>query len=57
MVQEMMDGGIIQFSNSLFVLFVVLVGKKDGLWRFCVDYRGLNKIIIKDKFLILLVEE
>jgi len=35
----------------------VLVGKKDGSWRMCVDYRELNKHIVKDKFHIPLVED
>jgi len=33
------------------------VGKKDGTWRLCVDYRGLNKYTVKDKFSILIIEE
>jgi hypothetical protein len=36
---------------------VVLVKKKDSTWRLCVDYRALNKLTIKDKYLILMVEE
>jgi len=36
---------------------VVLVGKKDGSWRLCVDYRDLNKHTVKNKFPIPLVED
>lgn len=31
--------------------------KKDGTWRFYVDYRALNKITAKDRFLIPTVDE
>ena len=36
---------------------MVLVSKKDGSWRLCVDYRELNKQTAKDKFPIPVVEE
>ena len=57
LVAEMLETGVIRDSTSAFASPVVMVKKKDGTWRLCVDYRQLNQLTIKDKFPIPLVEE
>ena len=56
-MQELLDSGVIRHIQSAFASPIVMVKKKDGSWRMCVDYRQLNKHTLKDKFPIPLIEE
>ena len=49
-VQKMLQQGIIHQSFSPWSSPVVMVRKKDGSWRFCVDYRKLNNVTHHDAY-------
>ena len=49
-LRDMQDQGVITPSHSPWASPVVLVKKKDGSIRFCVDYRSLNAVTKADQF-------
>ncbi|KII71135.1 Retrovirus-related Pol polyprotein [Thelohanellus kitauei] len=56
-IDKMVKYGIIRESSSPWCSPVLLVKKKDDTWRFCVDFRKINAITIKDHYSAPLIEE
>jgi hypothetical protein len=57
MVQELLNAGVIHPSMSPYSSPVVMVLTKEGSWRMCPDFYALNKLTIKDKFLIPVIDD
>ncbi|KAK7893154.1 hypothetical protein WMY93_022306 [Mugilogobius chulae] len=56
-LRELLDAGIIRESESPFASPVVVVKKKNGKIRLCIDYRKLNSRTIKDAYALPNIEE
>ena len=57
LLDEMMKKNVIQPSSSPWASPIVLVQKKDGSTRFCVDYRKLNAVTRKDAYPLPRIDE
>ena len=49
-IQKMLDKGVIEPGGGPWASPIVLVKKKSGEWRFCIDYRKLNEVTKKDAY-------
>ncbi|KAL0449566.1 UNVERIFIED_CONTAM: RNA-directed DNA polymerase [Sesamum latifolium] len=57
MIYEMLHNRIIRPSTIPFFSPILLIRKKDGPWHFCVDYRALNAITVRDRFPVPTMDE
>eukprot|EP00253_Pinus_taeda_P035157 PITA_35157 len=56
-IQDLLQKGHIRSSSSPYGSPIVLVQKKDGTWRLCIDYRSLNKIIVRNRYPITRIDD
>ncbi|XP_044262773.1 uncharacterized protein LOC123010135 [Tribolium madens] len=56
-VQTLLDSGVIRKSESDYASPIVLIPKKNGEWRLCVDYRALNAPTVKDRYPMAMITE
>lgn len=57
LLADMLEKDIIRESSSPWAAPIVMVRKKSGEWRFCVDFRKLNAVTHKDAFPLPRIEE
>ena len=50
--QELLDKGFILSSFSLWGAPLLLMKKNDGSFKMCIDYRELNKVTVRNKYLL-----
>lgn len=56
-LEELLEAGYIQPSKAPYGAPVLFQKRQDGSMRMCVDYRALNKVTIKNKYPVPLVED
>ena len=56
-LQELLEKGFIRPSVSPWGALVLFVKKKDGTLRLCIDYRQLNKLAVKNKYLLPIIDD
>lgn len=56
-VEKLLKKGWTQKNLSPCTVLVILVQKKDGFWRMCIDCRAVNNIMVKCRYPILRLDD
>ena len=56
-INDMLDAGIVSPSSSPWSSPMVIVPKRDGTHRICIDYRKFNKALVKDSYPLPIIED
>ncbi|GFX70479.1 hypothetical protein TNCV_4474131 [Trichonephila clavipes] len=56
-IDEWIQNGVIEPCSSAYASQVLVVRKKDGSPRVCIDFRKLNRVLVKDHYLRPLIED
>lgn len=56
-LSKLVEAGLIQPSKAPYGAPILFQKKQDGSLRMCVDYSALNKVIVKNKYLVPLVQD
>jgi hypothetical protein len=56
-IRELLEKGFIRPSSSTWGAPVIFIPKKDGTQRLCVDYRALNEVTVKNKYLLPMIDD
>ena len=55
-LQELLDRGFIRPSVSPWGALILFIKKKDGTLRMCIDYRKINNVTVKNKYMLSRIE-
>jgi len=55
--KEILDMGLIRPSVSPWGVLFIFLRNKDGSWRLCIDHRQLNKVMIKNQYILPRINE
>jgi hypothetical protein len=57
MIQKLLEVGVIHPSTNSYASLVFVVLKKEGTWHMCPNFKALNKLMIKEKFPIPVIDD
>jgi hypothetical protein len=56
-LKNLLDLGLIRISMSPWGVPIIFIINKDGSWRLCIDYYQLNKVTMKNQYLLPIIDD